>query len=64
MLGIYKSFIKRGNTGLEKIKQDSWIKQTVTEIWFLIMRWQVILTDHDLYYQIVKLLNYINRLYV
>ncbi|CAG8623535.1 13439_t:CDS:2, partial [Acaulospora colombiana] len=31
------------SAGLEDIKRDSWIKQILGEIWFLVTRWQFII---------------------
>ncbi|ORX91449.1 transmembrane protein [Basidiobolus meristosporus CBS 931.73] len=41
--GFTNPFIKRGSEGLEKLRKDSFIKQTLAEIWFLITRWQYVL---------------------
>ncbi|CAI2193717.1 18579_t:CDS:2 [Funneliformis geosporum] len=39
--GFTNPFIKRGSIGLEKIKRDNWIEQTLEELEFLITKWQV-----------------------
>ncbi|CAJ0766433.1 553_t:CDS:2, partial [Entrophospora sp. SA101] len=41
--GFTNPFIKKGSKGIENIKHDNWLKQTVFEIIFLFTRWQYIL---------------------
>ncbi|KAI8325458.1 hypothetical protein GQ54DRAFT_308400 [Martensiomyces pterosporus] len=41
--GFTNPFIKRGSEGIEKIKKDSWVKQTLAETWFLFTNWKYVL---------------------
>ncbi|KAK9729405.1 hypothetical protein K7432_000284 [Basidiobolus ranarum] len=41
--GFTNPFIKRGSKGLENLQKDTFLKQTLAEIWFLITRWQYVL---------------------
>ncbi|GBC04480.1 hypothetical protein RclHR1_00570036 [Rhizophagus clarus] len=41
--GFTNPFIKQGSRGLENIKRNNWINQTLAEIWFLITRWQYVI---------------------
>ncbi|KAJ2593624.1 hypothetical protein H4R99_006041 [Coemansia sp. RSA 1722] len=40
--GFTNPFIKRGSEGLEKIKRDSWLKQTLAETYFLFTNWKYV----------------------
>ncbi|RHZ77837.1 hypothetical protein Glove_172g37 [Diversispora epigaea] len=40
--GFTNPFIKQGSKGLENIKYNSWIKQTLGEFWYLLTRWQYV----------------------
>ncbi|CAG8661066.1 6600_t:CDS:2, partial [Paraglomus brasilianum] len=40
--GFTNPFMKKGSAGLENIKQETWLRQTLAEIWFLVTRWQYI----------------------
>ncbi|KAJ2159609.1 hypothetical protein GGF46_002893 [Coemansia sp. RSA 552] len=41
--GFTNPFIKRGSEGIERIKRDSWIGQTLAETWFLFTNWRYVL---------------------
>ncbi|KAI9469215.1 hypothetical protein BX667DRAFT_473305 [Coemansia mojavensis] len=41
--GLTNPFIKRGSEGIEKIKKDTWLAQTLAEAWFLFTSWKYIL---------------------
>ncbi|KAJ1671675.1 hypothetical protein EV182_007507, partial [Spiromyces aspiralis] len=38
--GFTNPFIKRGAKGLESIKRDTWVKQTLAEFGYLLTNWQ------------------------
>ncbi|CAG8651120.1 2413_t:CDS:2 [Ambispora leptoticha] len=40
--GFTNPFIKNGSAGLENIRRDTWVKQIVSEVWYLITKWQYI----------------------
>ncbi|KAJ1955855.1 hypothetical protein EC988_001653 [Linderina pennispora] len=40
--GFTNPFIKRGSAGVENIKRDSWLKQTLAETWFLFTNWKYV----------------------
>ncbi|KAJ2709084.1 hypothetical protein H4R19_004428 [Coemansia spiralis] len=40
--GFTNPFIKRGSAGVEAIKREGWLRQTLAEAWFLVTRWRYV----------------------